>query len=497
MLRSPSHRLPGSSALRDLRPFAAAILTTASISIQAQVLITAVPIVDRDTTWLRANGVPNAQFGVNVLKLTYTTPAVDGSPSVASAALVVPQTSCARPLLCYIHGTTFLRSEVPSNWIEGAGEVKQGYDYGGAGFACVLPDLLGLGDSPGLHPYLLAASEATACMDAVRAAREFTIQQGDTLDDQLFLVGASAGAHACLATAQAMQTHFPDEFHITAAAGIDGPYAMFPVIKDEMISNEPLSGGADLVYILMAYNMAYPSLFDSISDFLVAPYDTELPPLYDGYHDEADIDTLLPEVPSTMIPATLLSSIASDPEAPLNLRLKENTVYNWAPAFPLKMYYCGGGDFVPPQNSVLALTTFLANGATQVSTIEPSQTADHGECGELSHPLVFDWILSLKADCNGNLGIHGPDATTTPLTLAPDPVASGDVTLGPGTLQPNGDPVPITVFDAAGHVVYSEARQPNEQGQIRLNTDALAAGTYTVQVGSPGAVRRAKLVVVR
>jgi hypothetical protein len=36
-----------------------------------------------------------------------------------------------------------------------------------------MPDYIGMGGSPGLHPYVHAASEATASIDMIRAAREF------------------------------------------------------------------------------------------------------------------------------------------------------------------------------------------------------------------------------------------------------------------------------------------------------------------------------------
>ena len=36
-----------------------------------------------------------------------------------------------------------------------------------------MPDYLGMGESPGLHPYVHGESEATATLDMIRAAREF------------------------------------------------------------------------------------------------------------------------------------------------------------------------------------------------------------------------------------------------------------------------------------------------------------------------------------
>lgn len=464
------------------------------LALNAQVLISATPIVERDVAWLQQHGVPNAMNGVDVFKLTYRTPAVDGTPSVASAAFVIPQTTCARPLLCYIHGSTLLRSDVPSNWQEGIGGMESGYTYGASGIACVLPDLLGLGDSPGLHPYLHAASEATACMDAVRAAREFVIQHGDTLNEQLFLVGASAGAHSALATAQVMQTEFPEEFRIAAVAGSNGPYAIYPVINEAMTDGQVHEGRTDLVYVLLSYNEAYPELFNSPSDFMVSPYDTLIPPLFDGQHDKTEIEPLLPPIFSDIIPATLRSSLITDPDAPLIIRFQENTVFNWTPTFPVELSFCSSDDFVSPINSILAISTFQTNGAEHIYGIEPSQTANHVECGQLAQPTIVSWILSMKVDCDGVY--RGHLIENGGFALEPDPVASGEVTLALNSPNSEKDPQ-VRVMDMGGRVMCSGIPQRNYLGKMALNTSGWPTGTYIVELRNNGSIHREKLVVLR
>lgn len=461
--------------------------------LNAQVLVSATPIVQHEVAWLRNNGVPSALYDVQVWKIIYHTLALDGSPSVASAAFVEPVNTCITPLLCFIHGTTFVRSDVPSNWNEASGGAKDVYDYASNGIACILPDLLGLGDSPGLHPYLHASSEASACMDAVRAAREFREQRGDTLGRQLFLLGKSAGAHACLATAQAMQTDHPEEFNVTAAVGIDGPYAVFPVIRDEMIADEPTEGVANLVYILMAYNEAYPALFNGYSDFLVPPYDVVLPPLYDGYHSKDQIDPLLPDTFSMLVPEALEQSTASDPSSPLNLRFKENTVFNWAPLFPLRLYYCTSDQFVLPENSQLAVNAFQAQGATDVDAIVPAGNVDHGDCGALSQPLALQWIFSLKAGCDGTFGALQEDDLN--FSLVPNPANGGSTELqfSPGN---EGMRLAITVINVLGQDVLSQVVQCDGYNRVALNTRLLQAGTYYVQVIGKRGRDLEKLVVV-
>ena len=40
------------------------------------------------------------------------------------------------------------------------------------GYVVCAPDFVGLGDSPGVHPYVHAKTEASAAIDMLRAARE-------------------------------------------------------------------------------------------------------------------------------------------------------------------------------------------------------------------------------------------------------------------------------------------------------------------------------------
>ena len=52
-----------------------------------------------------------------------------------------------------------------------------------------MPDYIGMGDSPGFHPYVHAKSEATASIDMVRAAREYLSTTNFVDNNELFLTG--------------------------------------------------------------------------------------------------------------------------------------------------------------------------------------------------------------------------------------------------------------------------------------------------------------------
>lgn len=490
------HRLgPRLSVARFRSGFLATLIPVlTTLTAKAEVLISATLITEYDLAYFQNLGFNAATNGVQVLKLTYNTVGIDGMPTIATAAYVDPITTCATPLVCYFHGTVYQKDLAPSNWQDTSGVGFVGYYFGSTGMACVFPDFLGLGDSSGPHPYLHASTEASASIDAVRAAREYRMQQGNPLHEQLFLFGASAGSHACLATAQVMQTSFPDEFNITAAGNVSGPYALYPVFRDQLISMQPYGAGANLLYALFSYSVMYPGLFPTPSSFLVPPFSFILPNLFDGTHDVSQINSFVPPVTSLAIPSDLLTSITTDPNAPLNLALQENNVFNWQPHFPMRLYYCGSDESVPPENTFIAHDTFVANGASDVSEIEISATVDHIGCGELARPLIVEWFQALKVICDVSVAV--PEKEGPSFSIAPNPANLGSVTLSLGQLPESGFGAAVRITSLGGALVYAGPVVPNGQGHLVLSTRSWPSGFYVVEVQNQLYSIRQKLLIV-
>ncbi|NNK89912.1 MAG: hypothetical protein HKO89_04830, partial [Saprospiraceae bacterium] len=116
----------------------------------------------------------SVNYGVDLYKVRYYTPDINGDEHVASGLICIPQSqSRSFPLACYQHGTVGSRDDVPSN-------LQGGYllavIFASYGYVITTPDYLGLGDSPGIHPYVHAATEASAAIDLLYAARELDAQ---------------------------------------------------------------------------------------------------------------------------------------------------------------------------------------------------------------------------------------------------------------------------------------------------------------------------------
>lgn len=342
-----------------------------------------------------SNGIPIlASNGVDLWQLEYETPDATGAPVTASGLLALPQgLDRAAPLLSYQHGTLHRWNEAPS--------MAEALDYtatlamASTGYIAQAPDFIGFGSSRGLHPYVHAATEASAVIDMLRATRTYLDQNAISWNQQLFLVGYSQGGHATMATHRELEANYSDEFTVTASAPMAGPYDMSGTMLDLLLSPEPYDSPNYLPYLIFGYNLAY-NWFASPKDVFTAPYDETLPPLFDGESTGSQIDAAMPDVPKEILLPSLITAIETDTEHPWRLILRENDVYDWKPEAPVRMFHCAGDTTVPKANSTIALARFQELGAESVELIDPFAFAGHADCAPLSLLQARTWFESLR-----------------------------------------------------------------------------------------------------
>ena len=394
----------------------------------------------------------NLAYDVKLYKIIYNTVDWDSNATTASGLLCVPVgTPCKVPLLSYQHGTAVQKSDGPSRL---SGEWYIGLAAASIGYVTVLPDYLGIGDGPNLHPYQIAHSAATAVIDMIRASKEVIDSLGAPLTDQLFLFGYSEGGHATMAAHQLIQEKLDNVMHVTASAPMSGAYDMSGVMADVMVSDSTYPEPYYLPYIIFAYNEVY-HLFTNDSDVMVHPYDATLPLLFDGNHSAGTIDNAMPTVPKLIMQPFQVDSFINDSvNNYFRVKLRENNTYNWIPNSPLRMYFCQGDRSVNYNNSVVAYQHFMQNGATLVDTVDVNPALDHVPCAEfaiLDATSWFDSLLYLTA--KGVVVINDSNALT-----------------------PNGS---ATVSAAHGDPPYRFAWS---NGDSTATATGLAAGTYYVTV---------------
>ncbi|MGQ3015563.1 MAG: lipase family protein, partial [Flavobacteriales bacterium] len=402
--------------------------------------------------------LPN-QYKIDVYRLLYNTVGPDSiTPVVASGLMVLPKDKgCGSTILSYQHGTMTRRVDAPSYR---QGEWILGVAMGSEGYVGLLPDYLGLGlDTSMVHPYQHARSEATAVIDHIRAAREACVQLSYPLNGQVLLTGYSQGGHATMATHKMIQGSFSSEFNVTASVPMSGPYSMSGVMKDVMLSSQPYPAPYYLPYVLFSFRNVY-GVYPNASDFLVAPYDVVLPPLFNGVYGSGTIDNAMPNVPKNILKQAVLDSFTNDPNHIFRQLLDENDVYKWVPQVPVHMLYCEGDNSVPFENSIVAYDYMTNAGATKVSKNNVNSALDHGECAQFAMLEMRTFFDTLRMD---------------------------KVSLSFSTVPPSG----AGAQDGAITVHVSGALPPytiswNTGGSSSTLT-GIGTGTYTVTVSSPSA----------
>ncbi len=402
--------------------------------LQAQTLISDSLLIAYTPTELAAEGILGADYAIEAHRLIYHTVDPFGQPTIASGAVVVPVGSaCQHAIAAYHHGTILNREDVPSRL---SSEMVVGYYLAADDYVAVLPDYLGLGDGPGPHPYIHAASEATASRDMLRAAREFCAQRSVQLNGQVFLTGYSQGGHACAATHRLLQQEHADEFDVTASAPCSGPYDVSGVQAQVMVSPDPYPAPYYLPYVILSYRYVYPGLFGEVDEIFEEPWATLLPPLFQGSNGSGAVDDIMPAAPSEIIIDSVLQAFIDDPDHPFRQALRDNDVYDWAPASPTRFVYCEGDDHVFFENSLVAISAMQANGAQQVQGQSAGAALDHGDC-------AFPALLGAKAF----LDSHRTPCSGTGLAEA----AAGRWRVGP---NPARERVRIERSDAMGAAAW-------------------------------------------
>ena len=430
-----------------------------------------------------ANGVPAflfpTQYAVNVHRVIYNTLDGKNQPTIASGLIIVPVgDTCPVPLISYQHGTQSKKDQVFSylkgEWIVGVAGAATGY------LAC-LPDYIGLGFSPGIHPYQHAETEARAVIDMLRAAREIAAREGLNLSDELFLLGYSQGGHATMAAHREIEENLAGEFTVTASAPLSGAYDMSGVQFDMVASFDPYSVPGYLPFLILGYQDVYGNLYNDISEIFAAPYDSILPPLFDGNYTINDVNAVMPSVPRLIIDSTYAAAFFSDPQHPALLALKDNDVYDWVPVAPVRMGYCDLDEEVSFLNAFVARDTMQARGATNVEAISRSSTLGHFECAQPSILLSKFWFDSLSVNstfCH-TTGIFSPDFKNTEMSIFPNP-AKDETQISFSNKEQNN--YSVFIATTAGNIVNTIRNVADEK--VVVDTRNLSSGIYIVLIHS-------------
>ncbi|MEL6696916.1 MAG: T9SS type A sorting domain-containing protein [Bacteroidota bacterium] len=340
-------------------------------------------------------------------KVVYNTVDYDGNPTTASGLVVIPQNyGCGAAMATYCHGTVFNKDDVPSN-LSGAGDGAEfiiGLALGGAGYVSVLPDYLGLGDSPNYHPYVDARTGASATIDMMRAARQLCNQLGVGLNGEVFLSGYSQGGHVGMATLREIAQNHASEFNVEFAGLGSGPYDLSDT-QYRFIFDDPFYATRQyILYVASSCQETRGDVYNNPSDILVSPFDN----LYTTEILGQTGNTAWVPLPWTdlFVPG-YLQNVENNPNHPLRACLRASDVYDWLNYTPTTMYYCPPDAQVDPQNAQVAkkeqrsnIPWYLFWKRWQISTLN---------CGNFSHEdCVIPSLLFARTSFNSYRNGCGP-----------------------------------------------------------------------------------------
>ncbi len=463
--------------MKKILPTCLTLLLSYSIKTHCQELISAELLESYSLTALQLGFGDLVENGVSLYKIRYNTTGIDGSLDTASGLFIVPDTDGdSIPLLSYQHGIVTSRNDVPSN-------LKGGYEiaviWGGLGYAVAAADYLGLGESRGFHPFFHAATESSAAIDLLFAAEEFSRQNSIPLDNRLYLSGYAQGAHSTMAIHKSLEEDHVSNFNLIAAAPMSGLYSMSGEMRDIILTDQTYLFPNYVGWTLLSYNLAH-DLGYTLEELFKPPY---VEPIRQFNAEEIDLFQLNGMLiqalvlnhgniqPKGMFQDSIIDQLRLELNPPINLALKENDTFDWAPKAPIRMLYCQSDEQFSYKNSVVADSVMNLRGALNVEALDVNSNAGHLACLEpalINASRFFDFVEVITPVVNEDTGPASPQVYPNPVKTILH-------------LQDLGEIKRIEVLDSEGRIRFI-LRQNDLVDQTEINMEGLPPGMYLLKM---------------
>lgn len=299
-------------------------------------------------------GVPkelSAERGIKMFRVEYWTTDPQGGRAFASGLVAIPNgTDPVRGVVSYQHGTTSQKKDVPS-----AGGINEGLFaaaiFAGHGYILAAPDYLGLGTSPGMHPYIHADTEGRAVIDLLKAARTLAGASGLRWPGGVFLTGFSQGGHATIAAHEILDREPQPGLQVLGCAPIAGAFNISAIAFPYALGGGSESHSLYLGYVLTAYAGIYKG---DLSSVVRKEFVDSLPDLFDGLHEEEKIEHTLPKNPRELFRDDFLHAYETGGSSWFIDSMRKNDIRWWKPAAPIHFFYGDKDKDVNPKESMEA-----------------------------------------------------------------------------------------------------------------------------------------------
>lgn len=344
-----------------------------------------------------AEYIDMVEYGFTLYEITYFTE-FKGERVLASGVVTVPQGSEQFPMLLGGHGTITDNQKAPSNLNFDQNNASGFELFASFGFISVIPDYLGFGASTDLvHPYFDYQSSAQASVDMISATQEFLEEQEISFATELFLTGYSQGGYVAMATMKylAENPQTLDDFTTVATAVGAGGYNIRQGM--ELIFNEdtyPVP--ANLAFLVYAYQQT--NNWDRpLTDFFQEPFASQIPSLFDGSNSTGTINSRLSVNLNELFQPSFIASMRDGTETEFLASLENNSVHDWSPETPVRLYHEVKDEVVPIQTSERTFQIMQQNGAAEVSYFPFDEAASHREGAQPMYVQTIPWFISLRS----------------------------------------------------------------------------------------------------
>jgi pimeloyl-ACP methyl ester carboxylesterase len=338
------------------------------------------------------NGVQDAdsfiKYPVSYHRLVYTTN-YNGKQINASGAIAIPVCPDRSPaIVSYQHGTMFANRDAPSE-SNSAGVFPLFNEY-----IIFIPDYIGYGESKNiLHPYFIYEPSTTPVIDMIKAGKKYLDDNHILYDhDKLFLTGHSEGGYVTVAVQKEMEQNPVEGLKVTASAPSAGPYDV-GLIGNLILRENTYPSPAYLIFIFSVYNNFYWQR--PLTDFFLPAYASNIMNLLSGYYNEDEINQRLTSTLSWLLNPAFMADYRDDGEKELKEAFKLNSVYNWAPQTPTRLYHGTIDNLVPFEISQKTYESFISNGSdTSVVKLVPIPGIGHEYLP--AYKLIHKWFETFK-----------------------------------------------------------------------------------------------------
>ncbi|MDD2540252.1 MAG: lipase family protein [Desulfuromonadaceae bacterium] len=349
-------------------------------------------------------------YTLDMQKVTYQSTGADGKMHSMTGLLILPRSifgdKPSVPILMYQHGTEVYRPFSPSRFLahldrpKDYPEVMVAAAIASTGYAVALVDYEGMGDNTDTQPHVVGATLALQVVDLLRASRDIiggtagNSSSPCTWNSQLFLMGYSEGGYVTMATTKELQLpKYAGEFTVTASAPLSGPHDLSGIMRGIILSYSTIKAPYFAPLLLSGYNYAYGAQTTGFSPgfAMSSPYDTTIPPLFNGDSTSDKISeamgmTFSPVkliVPKSILTQQFIDQLTSDTSTVVALLRQNDSYRDWAPTVPMRMIHHNSDELVPYGNSQVAFDAFSTAGAKShisrgpgVELVEETATID-------------------------------------------------------------------------------------------------------------------------